>query len=215
VKPLRCTLVSDGSSDAALLPILTWLLRQNGLRQPIQMEWADLRQLRWRTKPTLADKIRQSIVLYPCELLFVHRDAERERREKRVQEIETALSLTKLDHHLPLAICVVPVRMQEAWLLFDEAAIKFASGNRTYPKSLDLPALKDLELLPDPKTELHERLRLASGLTGRRLRSFSPSQRAQRLPDFISDFAPLRGLPAFAALEDEIRLLLQRQGWDQ
>jgi hypothetical protein len=38
-----------------------------------------------------------------------------------------------------IAICVIPVRMQEAWLLFDETAIKFAAGNRTYPKSLNLP----------------------------------------------------------------------------
>ncbi len=212
---LRYTLITDGSSDIALVPILTWLLRNNGLRKAIQPEWADLRQLRWRAKPTLADKIRHGVTLYPCDLLFVHRDAERETRWKRIEEIEASLAQANLGRMAPQAVCVVPVRMQEAWLLFDEAAIKFASGNRTYPKSLDLPALKDLELLPDPKTELHERLRLASGLTGRRLRSFSPSQRAQRLPDFISDFAPLRVLPAFAALEDEIRLLLQRQSWDQ
>lgn len=79
---LRYTLVSDGSSDAALIPILTWLLRNKGLRKAIQSEWADLRQLRWQSKPTLADKICQGVVLYPCELLFVHRDAERETREK-------------------------------------------------------------------------------------------------------------------------------------
>jgi hypothetical protein len=28
---LRYSLVSDGSSDAALLPILSWLLRENGV----------------------------------------------------------------------------------------------------------------------------------------------------------------------------------------
>lgn len=28
---LRYTLLSDGPSDRALLPILTWLLRQNGV----------------------------------------------------------------------------------------------------------------------------------------------------------------------------------------
>lgn len=211
---LRYTLITDGSSDIALIPILTWLLRKRGLRKAIQAEWADLRQIQWRSKPTLADKIRQGLSLYPCELLFIHRDAERETRAKRIGEIEASLAQANLGRMAPQAVCVVPVRMQEAWLLFDENAIKFAAGNRSYPKSLNLPPLKDLESLPDPKTELHERLRLASGLTGRRLRSFSSSRCAQRLPEF-SDFAPLRTLPAFAALEEDIDLIVQRQGWNR
>ena len=42
---LRYTLLSDGSSDQALMPILTWLLREQGVYGAIQPEWADLRRL--------------------------------------------------------------------------------------------------------------------------------------------------------------------------
>ena len=42
---LRYTLLSDGSSDQALVPILTWLLRAQGIHGAIQPEWADLRRL--------------------------------------------------------------------------------------------------------------------------------------------------------------------------
>ncbi len=45
MRELRYTLVSDGSSDRALLPILSWLLQEHRVLCPIQAEWADLRLL--------------------------------------------------------------------------------------------------------------------------------------------------------------------------
>ena len=45
MRELRYTLVTNGSSDTALLPILTWLLKMQGVSCAIQAEWADLRQL--------------------------------------------------------------------------------------------------------------------------------------------------------------------------
>ena len=82
---LRYTLVTDGSSDIALVPILTWLLRENGIEYAIQSEWADLSRIPHQKRRRLEDKIRWSLELYPCDLLFVHRDAEREPRENRMK----------------------------------------------------------------------------------------------------------------------------------
>jgi len=42
---IRYTLLTDGSSDRALIPILNWLLRQHLLNHEIQSEWADLSRL--------------------------------------------------------------------------------------------------------------------------------------------------------------------------
>ena len=39
--------------------------------------------------------------------------------------------------------------------------------------TLDLPRIAELEHRPDPKEYLYERLRIASGLHGRRLKKFS------------------------------------------
>lgn len=72
---LRYTLLSDGSSDEVLLPILTWLLRTNGVQCAIQPAWADLRRLR-QPPSKLSGRIKTSIDLFPCDLLFVHRDTE-------------------------------------------------------------------------------------------------------------------------------------------
>jgi hypothetical protein len=213
MRELRYTLVTNGVSDVALLPILTWLLRTQGVRCAIQAQWADLRQLRRTRKWGLADRIRWSLDLYPCDLLFVHRDAERESREKRVDEINKAIEKVTASQPVPPLVCVVPVRMQEAWLLFDEAAIRHAAGNRSGCQALNLPPIKRLEDLPDPKSELYARLKQASGLRGRRLRRFPLHKRARRVTEFIDDFTPLRALSAFAALEDDVKQIIGQYDW--
>lgn len=212
---LRYTLLSDGSSDASLLPLLTWLLRSNGVGIPIQAEWADLGRLRLQEKPRLSDRIRKSLEYYPCDLLFIHRDAESEARVKRVQEIESALAAIETPSQ-PV-VCVVPVRMMEAWLLFDEAAIKWAAENSNFRGALDLPAIQRLEDVPDPKELLHSFLRKASGLSNRRLRRFSAQRSVRRLAEYLSDFSDfsvLRQLSAFQALESDIHSLIAQQRWD-
>lgn len=97
---LRYTLLADGSSDAALMPILTWSLIENGIQSAIHAEWADLRRL--KTAISLEDRVRRAIKYYPCDVLFVHRDAEKEPIEKRVTEIHDALKATEID--VPLNI---------------------------------------------------------------------------------------------------------------
>ena len=83
------TLLSDGSSDRALMPILTWLLRDLGVASAISQSWADLRRIP-RPPRTLADRMRKAGELFPCQLLFVHRDAESELPESRRIEIHGA-----------------------------------------------------------------------------------------------------------------------------
>ncbi len=209
---IRYTFVTDGSSDAALIPILTWLLRENGVEFAIQPAWADLTGIPHRKRRRLEDKIYWSLEFYPCDLLFVHRDAEREPRENRVNEITTAIQRVRIS--VPPRICVVPVRMQEAWLLFDELAINHAAGNPSNRHSLNLPTINRLEALPDPKTELHERLKQASNFRGQRLSRFPVSEYARHVTEFIQDFSPLRGLSAFAALEYEVQEIIKQQGWN-
>jgi hypothetical protein len=211
---LRYTFVTDGPTDRALMPILTWLLREQGVQCAIQPAWADLGRLRVRKKLSLVERMRWAVDLYPCDLLFVHRDAERESRQRRYAEIMQAVNELQRDHGVATpAVCVVPVRMQEAWLLFDLEAIRWAAGNSTGRQALVLPPLKDLEAIPNPKKVLHDLLREASGLSGRRYDRFDAGERAVRVPSLIGDFSPLRALPAFSALETDVASLVLQQGW--
>ena len=206
MKEFRYTFVTEGSSDKALMPILTWLLRENGIQTAIQPEWADLGEVRFNEKVNLAAKIRESIRLYPCDLLFVHRDADTFSREKRKKEILEAVRIAGNDILVPSAVCVVPIRMQEAWLLIDEEAIRYAAGNGNGRHKLDMPPIHKLESLADPKSLLHDLLRVASGSKGRRLQRFNSNQAhvVQRITYYLEDFSILRNLPAFAALEAEL-----------
>ena len=208
---IRYTLISDGSSDRALLPILTWVLRETGGVSRIQPEWADLRRLP-RPPATLKERILTAIDLFPCNLLFVHRDAEREKPDQRYREIHDAIEEAAAKGFQTPAVCVVPVRMTEAWLLFNEISIRQAAGNPNGKTPLDLPAPNQIELIPNPKRLLSDILCKASGLGGRRLKTFNVPGSQIRISDLIEDFSPLRDLRAFQRLEQDITILKQN-GW--
>lgn len=206
LQEIQCTLLADGSSDIVLEHHLKWLMAQY-TDLPIMMQFADLRRLR-HVPHNFAERILRAVELYPCEVLFIHRDAEKMSREIRVSEIQAACTHIQVD--LPTVICVIPVRMQEAWLLFDEQAIRWAAGNPHGRQQLAVPAVKKIESIADPKKVLHDLLRAASELRGQRLSSFRPERAAHRVADFIDDFSPLESLPAFAALKTEIQQMIEQ-----
>jgi hypothetical protein len=103
--------------------------------------------------------------------------------------------------------------MLEAWLLFNEAAIRQAAGNPNGRQQLNLPTLMECERLPKPKEILHDALRNATGLTGRRRQKFDPHVASHRLAESIRDFSPLRALSAFKYLETQLTHHIQSQQW--
>lgn len=209
---LTYTLLGDGASDEVLLRHLAWLITQH-LNPEIstRAQWADLRACRQRPSG-LASRIHTSLILYPCDLLFVHRDAENQGPARRYEEIRKAIEQNC--NEPPPAVCVVPVRMQEAWLLFDETAIRQAAGNPNGKVKLSLPSPGTVETISDPKAVLYERLRMASELSGRRLKKFSDRQAARRVAEHISDFSPLRQLDAFRHLEKDLKETCEANGWN-
>ena len=211
MKEIRYTLVSEGSSDRALLPILNCLLRQHTAGYAIQAEWAELRHLP-RPPREFAAKIRMSLDLYPCDVLFVHRDADKVAYNTRVTEIQRALSQVDV-WDIERSIPVIPVRMTEAWLLLDEAALRHAAGNPNGRQQLEIPPLNRLEQLPDSKQILHQLLKDASELSGRHLKRFPVEASVWRITQFIHDFALLRALEAFQNLEQNVRQVVSAQGW--
>ncbi len=201
---LQATLVTDGSSDLVLVRVLEWLLFQI-ISTEIAIQWADLRGLR-KTPKDLSERLRVATELFPCRILFVHRDAEKQDPELRYQEIQAA-NTTGLSH-----ICIVPVRMQETWLLHNEAALRQAADRPSGTEPLSLPAPIQWERLPDPKQTLHQALRTANGASGRRAKRFNPAKATHRLAELITDWSPIRQLLAFQRLEADITLALESLG---
>lgn len=102
--------------------------------------------------------------------------------------------------------------MQEAWLLFDEQAIRWAAGNQNGKMPMKLPPLKTIEHLSEPKEILNDLLREARGLGGKRRSKGHISHTTQRIADYLDDFTPLRQLGAFRHLESQI-IDLVRKNW--
>ncbi len=205
--PISCVLLGDGRSDRALIPVLEWLLRDRLPGRAAAFAWADLERLP-RPPKGLKERMKCSIVQNPsCEILFVHRDAERETREQRVAEIvQASAEVAWQDGEPPILIATIPVRMLEAWLLIEEAAIRKAASNPGGKRVLRLPECKRLEQIPDPKQQLYDLLRDACELQGRRRGKFEKTlhRAVHDVARYIDDFSPLRNLSAFRAMEQEI-----------
>jgi hypothetical protein len=192
-----CTLVADGSSDRVLVPLLEKLLDHH-CPGPYRLQFAESLPAGLRT---LTDRVKEALRLYPCDLLFVHRDAEREAATARVDEIKLALAAVD---KLPSSVYVIPVRMTESWLLVDETAIRQAAGNPKGRIDLCLPQINRIESLPDPKAVLFDALRAASELPPQRLRRFNPEQIRHRVSELMNSLSGLRRLPSFQHLEHQI-----------
>ncbi len=214
MNPPRFTLVADGPTDSDMLvPILEWLLKIHCPNIGIKVEYAD--PLRSRKVPKGLDhKIKYALLNYPCDCLFIHRDAEKEPPKNRRQEVRKAVDA--LGDEMPAAhVCVVPVRMSEAWLLFDEQAIRHASGNPNGQVSLEIPRPSAIESVPDPKRLLYELLTTASEPSRRRRKSFDPIRQSRRVAQLLDDFSPLRQLSAFRALEEDVRRIAEEKRWNR
>jgi len=203
MKSLDCTLLCDGSSDRMLIPSIKWLLVQYFPETPFNFEYADIRRV--SKNKSLSEKICLALDLFPCDILFIQRDTEKESIEKRKEEIQLGIESSNCE--LPHVVPVIPKRMSEAWLLFDERAIREASGNLNGRIKLELPRMNSIESLPDPKEDLLKLIKEASELNKRRLRSFSAHSAIHRLADCIENYSPLRTLDSFALLEKSIKNL--------
>lgn len=201
-RELRYTFIGDGSSDQALMPILNWLLSEYGVAH-FQGQWA-------AHPPSgggLKSKVEYALRAYPCDILFVHRDAERQGYEARLQEIAEAT------HEITVTwVPVIPVRMTEAWLLTSETAIRSASGNPNGKIELTLPSPKQIEGLSDPKQRLFDLLKTASKQKGRDLAKRNVFQARALVAEHTDDFSALRSLSAFQRLEAALKDALSRIG---
>lgn len=201
MRRLKSVLTTDGSSDRVLVPILRWVLAQHGCAHA-SIEWLDPALI--PDPPDLRSRVRAAMDRFPCDVLFVHRDAENASPRERVEEVRRALAGLSAPPH----VCVVPVRMTEAWLLFHEPAIRAASGNPNGTVALDLPKSREVERVADPKERLVRAILDASGARGRRREKLRPRSAVHRVAEIIEDFSPLRSLAAFRALETDVAACL-------
>ena len=214
---LLVTLIGEGQSDDALIPIIEWVLENPalGLLPDVDVISRFVGPDKSIESGGLIERISASATELPGHLLFVHHDADGPTHHAWAESIrQTSLDVQQRGIKLPPTLPVVPVRELEAWLLIDELAIREAAGAPRGTIPLGLPRLHEIEACPDPKAVLRQALRAASGLPHRRwseLEAISP----RAVVELIDNFGALRQLPAFRAFEADVRRVIAEQGWPE
>lgn len=212
---IHSTLLAEGPNDEALTYHLTWLLSCHFPEDDVQPTAFVTK--RGTGGKNLAQCMRIAVRNQPCDILFVHRDADSADAEPRHQEIQAAHA--RIREEFPNVVAVVPIQETESWLLFNADAI-FAAVGRTPQGSLALPPLSRIEQQSNPKEVFCETLREAHGSTGRRAADFNPhhSQHyiaiARAIADTPNAFKPLLDhVNAFQRLNRDIEALTRNHAW--
>ena len=185
-RQLSFCVVADGGTDRVLVPIIQWAIHR--LDPDVEILEPAFNK-RVTSLANFLEAYRPEAML-----AFVHRDAESLSLDERLQEFRQDVR----EDIVP----VIPVRMSEAWILFDGHAIARAADRPSY--TVTVPEIAELERLADPKTRLEELLLEAAGSpTGRRLKNFRRSivDRRVSVASLILDFSPLEALGAFSRFQ--------------
>ena len=130
-------------------------------------------------------------------LIFFHRDSENSTLQVRLRTFDSIIASN--------IVPVIPIRMSEAWIIFNAEAIARAAD---FPSSIvDTPRLPQIESIADPKTRLNELIVQAAGNpTGRRGKKLKNSMADKRVAvaSYISDYSPLEQLDAFRAFQNAL-----------
>ena len=157
---------------------------------------------------SLRIRLQRAYKDYEPDILVCHRDAEGASAIDRTAEIRVALEAGGI---LVPVIPAVPVRMIESWLLTDPNAIRCAADNRNSNIELNLPRLRSIEQLTDPKETLFLALRTASNLPPQRLKRFNEHRARSRVASFMDDFTGLRKLPSFQQFEALLKTAIREK----
>ena len=198
---MRFLLVCEGSLDTALLPHIQRLLTRYGYPDSPGEAWSDGRRL--------VDKVRNGLQrLGQFDLLFVHRDADNAGANPRYYEIENAIQ--EAEYRGPW-VAIVPVRMTEAWILLDEAAIRRVVRRPDGRTPLALPTSRESERMADPKTILETVLLDASETRGRRRREIREDilNLSRQLLRNLPVGGPLGDLESWSRFRDDTVAALQ------
>ncbi|MEU2041732.1 hypothetical protein [Nocardia niwae] len=194
--------VCEGTSDLPLAEIVETLFIDRDVE--VRLSKPDYALL-GKVPKDVASRVGAGLRLLggPVDLVVVHRDADNAGPDERRNEIESAVrSVSDSVRAMP----VIPVRMTEAWLLLDEGAIRRVAGNPRGRTNLNLPSVRKIESVPDPKQLLQQCIITAADCTGRRREQVAKrfSEHRRQLLRSIDCSGPITQLPSWQQLVKDI-----------
>lgn len=204
-------LTGEGSSDLRLVEHIENILIESGFAEA-SGEAPNLSMFKQPVGRTVREKLTVLLTHYPnIDVIFIHRDADNAGILAREQEISVAAQgVVEMDRIIP----VIPVTMLETWLLADSAAIKRVAGNGGYKGNLEcIPAIRQMENIPNAKQLLLDALCEASQTQGTRLRKFKkrfPEMRA-RLTFDLDPNGPVQQLDSYRYFRERISIFCKQK----
>ncbi len=204
-------LTGEGSSDLRLVEHIENILIESGFSEA-SGEAPDLSMFKQPVGRTVREKLSVLLTHYPnVDVIFIHRDADNAGILAREQEIlAAAQDMVEMGRVIP----VIPVTMLETWLLADAEAIKRVAGNSGYKGKLEsIPAIRQMENIPNAKQILLDALCEASQAQGTRLKNFKkrfPEMRA-RLTFDLDPNGPVKCLNSYQHFRNRIRTYCEQK----
>lgn len=203
---VRVLYLCEGPSDMGLRFHIEEIAAEMGAR--ILVTAPDLNRLPNKPGHSVADKLRAAQQLSNAgqeyDLVVIHRDSDGGPPDDRRREIAEAVAAVSPGlAHVP----AIPVRMLEAWLLLNEAAIREVAGNPNGKVALKLPKPARVESAADPKALLKQAIATASEDRGRSLQKLQarfPENRA-RLLQMLDREGPVKQLTSWQSFTHDLR----------
>ena len=204
MKTLTMTLFPEGATDArfltALIPrVVVAMLHERGRQELDVLPPRVVFSKKEKRLDKIVDVAEQA---YGSHLLLIHADADsqtavpalRERIQPGVEKVLQSVPTHELCRHI---VPIVPIHMQEAWLLADGEMLCDQIGTNVPLSALSIPAKPhQIETLADPKTELKRIVDQATESRSRRRRPFDIGSLYTPLGERI-DLTKLGKLPAY------------------
>lgn len=203
---VRALYLCEGSSDTGLRFHIEAIAGEMGAE--ILVTVPDLNRLPNKPGHSVADKLRAAKQLsdggHEYDLVVIHRDSDSGPPDNRRREIAEAVAAVSPGlTHVP----AIPVRMLEAWLLLDEAAIREVAGNPNGRVALKLPKPARAESEADPKALLKQAIATASEDRGRSLQKLQArfSENRARLLQMLDREGPVKQLASWQSFTRDLR----------
>ncbi|MFJ9943708.1 hypothetical protein [Streptomyces erythrochromogenes] len=202
---VRALYLCEGSSDTGLRFHIEAIAADMG--REILVTVPELNRLPNKPGHSVEDKLRAAQRLsdsgHAYDLVVIHRDSDREPPDRRRTEIAEAMAAVSPGvAHVP----VIPVRMLEAWLLLDQAAIREVAGNPNGKVPLNLPKPARVESVADPKAVLKQAIATASEERGRGLQKLQTrfSANRARLLQMLDREGPVGQLASWQSFANDL-----------
>ncbi|WP_371588595.1 hypothetical protein [Streptomyces virginiae] len=202
---LRALYLCEGPSDTGLRFHIEAIAGEMG--RDIHVTVPDLNRLPNKPGHSVGDKLRAARQLShgadEYDLVIIHRDSDGNPPQRRRDEIADAVAAVNPNlAHVP----VIPVRMLEAWLILDHAAIREVAGNPNSRVPLGLPKPNRAESVADPKALLKQAIATASEEKGRSLKKLQArfSENRARLVQMLDREGPVKQLASWQSFTHDL-----------